>query len=202
MKRKNGFPLLLVLAIIFASAPVAAHAAQQKDASPPQAAQPAPPQPNSADQRDAKQTITGPYRITYTLTEMDGSKRVGSHRYAIVLDAGEEVPAAFLKLGSKIPLQTGELQTSPPQTQFSYIDVGLNISASLRSFANGLELRTHIVQSAIDTQQPLPTDPVIRQTDLQSAVLLQENKSVTIGNMDMLGTTHVLQIQVELTKLP
>ena len=164
MKRKNGFPLLLALAIIFASAPVAVHAAQQKDASPPQDAQPAPPQPNPSDKRDAQQTITGPYRITYTLTEMDGTRRVGSQRYAIVLDSGEEVPSAVLKLGSKVPLETGEFKAgSGAQTEISYIDVGLNIEASLRSFANGHELRSHIVQSVIDTfplpQQFLPKDP-------------------------------------------
>lgn len=202
MKRKNGFPLLLALAIVFASAPVAVHAAQQKDATPPQATQPPPPQPNPADQRDAQRTITGPYRIIYTLTEMDGTKRVGSQRYAIVLDSGGEVPPAELRLGSKVPLETGELQGNSASQTISYVDVGLSIQASLRSFANGHELRSHVSQSEVDTQQSLTKDPVIRQTDFQSAVLLQENKPVIIGNVDMLGTTHVLQIQVELTKIP
>ena len=204
MERKNRFPLLLALAFIFAFAPVAGHAAQQKNVppQPPQAAQPAPPQPDPPDQRDAQRTITGPYRITYTLTEMDGTKRVGSQRYAIVLDSGEEVPSADLRLGSKVPLETGELQGSSTSQTISYVDVGLSIEASLRSFANGHELRSHVTQSEVETQQSLTKDPVIRETDFKSAVLLQENKPVIIGNVDMLGTTHVLQIQVELSKLP
>jgi hypothetical protein len=134
---------------------------------------------------------------------MDGSKKVGSRRYSIVLDAGHDVPPAQLRLGSKIPLETGEFQaSSSAQTQISYIDVGLNIEASLRSFANGLELRSHVIQSAVDPQQSLTKDPVIRQTDFRSAVLLNEDKPLTIGSVDMPGTTHVLQIQVELTKIP
>lgn len=203
MKRKNGFPLLLALSMVFVSAPTAAYAVQRKDVAPqpPQATQPAAPQPNPADQRDAQQTITGPYRITYTLTEMDGTKRVGSKRYAIVLDSGEEVPSAELKLGSKVPLETGELQGNSASQTISYVDVGLSIQASLRSFANGHELRSQVTQSEVDTQQSLTKDPVIRATDFKSAVLLQENKPVTIGNVDMPGTTHTLQIQVELTKL-
>jgi hypothetical protein len=204
MKLKNGFPLLLALSIIFASVPVAVHAAQQKDVppQPAQATQPAPPQPNPSDQRDARQTITGPYRITYTLTEMDGTKRVGSKRYAIVLDSGEESPSAQLKLGSKVPLETGELQGNSASQTISYVDVGLIIEANLRSFANGHELRSQVSQSEVDTQQSLTKDPVIRETDFKSAVLLQENKPVIIGNVDMLGSTHFLQIQVELSKLP
>ena len=204
MKRMNGFPLLLALAIIFGSAPVAVHAAQQKDVppQPPQATQPAPTQPNSADQRDAQRTITGPYRVTYTLTEMDGTKRVGSQRYAIVLDSGNEVPPAFLRLGSKVPLETGEIQGNSTSQTISYVDVGLFIEASLRSFANGHELRSQVTQSEVDTQQSLTKDPVIRATDFKSAILLQENKPVIIGTVDMPGTTHILQIQVELTKIP
>ncbi|MHB1840649.1 MAG: hypothetical protein ACYCPD_12905 [Acidobacteriaceae bacterium] len=153
----------------------------QKDAPPPPpTGSPLPPLPSLPhfDQRDAQRTITGPYRLTYTLTEMDGSKRLGTQRYAIVLDAGRDVPPAQLRLGSKIPLETGEFHAgSGAQTQISYIDVGLNIEASLLLFANGLELRSHVIQSAVDTQQSLSKDPVVRQTDFSSAVLLNEGQT-------------------------
>ena len=43
---------------------------------------------------------------------------------------------------------------------------------------------------------------MIRQTDFKSTVLLNENKPITIGTVDMPGSTHVMQIQVELSKLP
>ncbi len=215
MKHTNELWLSLVFAVCFAGVPAGAHAAQA--APPPQDVQPAPPpgqrgaQPMpplppllhlDRDQRDAQRTILGPYRVTYTLTEMDGTKRVGSKRYAIVLDSGEEVPSAFLRLGSKVPLETGELQGNSTSQTISYVDVGLFIEARLWSFANGHELRSQVTQSEIDTQQSLTKDPVIRATDFKSAVLLQENKPVIIGTVDMPGTTHVLQIEVELTKLP
>jgi hypothetical protein len=134
---------------------------------------------------------------------MDGSKRLGSHRYEIVLDAGWDVPPAQLRLGTKVPIETGEFQAnSSAQTTISYIDVGLNIEASLKQFANGLQLRSHVIQSAVDPQQSVAKQPVIRQTDFRSDVLLNEGKSLTIGNVDMPGTTHVLQIQVLVTKIP
>src|SRR6185437_13934305 len=158
--------------------------------------------PLSPDQRDAQPTITGPYRITYTLTEMDGSKRIGSRRYAIVLDSGKDIPPAFLRLGSKVPLETGEIQGNSTSQSISYVDVGLFIEANLRSFANGHELRSQVTQSEVDTQQSLTKDPVIRATDFKSAVLLQENKPIIIGNVDMPGTTHTLQILVELSRIP
>ncbi len=78
----------------------------------------------------------------------------------------------------------------------------MNFQCRLHQFANGMELQSHIVQSAIDTQQSNLKNPVIRQSDFENSVLLQENKPVIIGTVDLPGTTHVLEIQVELTELP
>ena len=194
MKRKNRFPFFLILANILAYAPVAAHAAQQKYIPPP------PPEAQPT-------TIVGPYRLTYILTEMDGSKRVGAQRFAMVLDAGTGNPPqrATRKMGTKVPIVTGEYKESGSPNSLnpvSYIDLGMNFQVELRHLSDGLELRSHIVESAVDTQQPNPTDPVIRQTDFQNSVLLNEGKPLIIGTVDMPGTTHVLQIQVELTKIP
>lgn len=203
MEHKNAFWISLTLAACFAGAPVIAHAGPRNTASTspaPQDSKPAPPYVGP-DQLDAQRTILGPYRLTYTVTELDGNRRIGSQRYAIVLDAGSEIPSAALKLGSKVPIETGKA-TSASQTEITYIDVGLAIDASLRLYKNGLELRSHIVQSAIDTQQSSPTPPVVRQSDFKSTVLLNENRPITIGNVDMPGTTHMLQIQVEISKLP
>ncbi|HWF67657.1 MAG TPA: hypothetical protein VN670_10140 [Acidobacteriaceae bacterium] len=204
MKRKNAFWLSLICGTAFAFTPMLAQAAQQNGA-----AAPPPPQNSKSastyvgpDQLDAQRAVLGPYRLTYTVTELDGNKRVGSQRCSIVLDAGSEIPSTALRLGSKIPIVTGELQGGSASQTISYIDVGFAIDASLRSYKNGLELRSHIVQSAIDTQQSPTKQPVIRQSDLKSTVLLNENKPVTIGNVDMPGSTHILQIQVEISKLP
>jgi hypothetical protein len=222
MKNKTMIWLSLVCGIILACSPVLAQGPQNgAPAPPPNGERLGPPpgqQPGShpgsplpslppmspldPDQRDAQRTIPGAYRLTYTLTEMDGSKKVGVHRYSIVLDAGHNVPPSQLRLGSKVPLETGELQGNSTSQSISYVDVGLNIEASLRSFANGLELRSQVTQSAVDPQQSLTKDPVIRATDFRSTVLLTEDKPLIIGTVDMPGTTHVLQIQVELTKIP
>ncbi|MHB8303774.1 MAG: hypothetical protein ACYDC6_13190 [Acidobacteriaceae bacterium] len=199
---QSKYPIWLTLALVmaFGGAQMFAHAAPQQGA--PNVTPPAPPPMTTAD-RDAQHSVLGPYRLTYTLTEMDGTKRVGSQRYAVVLDADASEWTA-LNLGTKIPIATAELGTKnlPPQTQISYIDLGVNITARLRQFANGLELNSHVVQSAVDSQQSLLKSPVIRQTSLGSTVLLNENKPLILGNVDTPGSTHSLQIQVELTKLP
>ena len=45
-----------------------------------------------------------PYRLTYTLTEMDGTKTIGVQHYEVILVEGGRTT---LKNGSKIPVATG-----------------------------------------------------------------------------------------------
>jgi hypothetical protein len=209
MKRKNAFWLSLVFAITFACAPMLVQAApQDTPPPPPQALQDMPPLPSppraDQDQRDAQRTITGPYRLTYTMTEMDGTKRVGSQRYAIVLDA--DARPSHVNLQSSIPVEV----ISAPGFSSKHIDrmkEEARIDANLRQFANGMELSTQVQQDtfARGTNDGPATDvlpPVTRESFLTTTVLLSENKPVTIGQLDIPGSTHVLQIQVELTKLP
>lgn len=194
MKPKNGFPLLIAIAMILSLAPGAAHAAQQKDA-------PSPP---------ATPTTTWvPYKLTYTLTEMNGTKRVGSQRYTIVVDASSSPfdssrrRSAHLKLGSRIPISTGG---GPGSTgnQTAYIDIGMKIDATLRLVDKGLALSTQVTESSIDhAQQPRAAEnaPVIRQASFETTTLLNANKPTVIGNVDIPGATRTLQIQVEAAKL-
>jgi hypothetical protein len=212
MKCRNAFWLSIVCGISLVCIPVLAQGPQQGAPAPPPSngaqsgawpGSPLPPLPHlDPDQRDAQRTIPGAYRLTFTITEMDGSKRVNSQHYVVSGDA--DAPPTELELGTKIPIETGASGANalPSQTQISYIDIGLNIRARLRQFANGLELSSKISQSAVDSQQSLLKSPVIRQTDLVSTVLLTENKPTTLGMMDELGTTHRLQIEVEVTKIP
>ncbi|MGC2250672.1 MAG: hypothetical protein WA626_08350, partial [Acidobacteriaceae bacterium] len=114
MKQKNTFWFSLVCGMTLACFPVMAQGPQEGASAPPppngeHSASPLPPLPHiDPDQRDAQRTISGPYRLTYTLTEMDGTKRVGSQRYAIVLDA--DARPSHLNLLSNIPV---EVRASP-----------------------------------------------------------------------------------------
>ena len=168
-------------------------------------ASPLPPLPPlDPDQRDAQRTISGPYRLTYTLTEMDGTKRVGSQRYAIVLDA--DARPSHLNLLSNIPV---EVRASPNgSAKFGEnMKEETRIDSNLRQFANGMELSTQIGQDSFaratnEGSAADGTPPITRQSLLTNTVLLSPNKPVTIGQLDIPGSTHSLQIQVELSKVP
>lgn len=137
--------------------------------------------------------------MIYTVTEMDGTKRVGSQRYAIVLDVA--APHSHLRLDSLVPVDVGS-STSPT---YDMEHISFTIDASLRKFANGLELTTAVMQGSLakkPEQISGATPPITRIFEFTTTTLLAENKPVTIGQFDIPGSTRSLQVQVELSKLP
>jgi len=142
------------------------------------------------------------YRLTYTVTEMDGSKRVGTQHFSVIVVSGGRTT---LKQGSRVPLVTGvsASPTSPNNSQVQYIDVGLNIDASLDEYVDGMKgirLRTKVEQSSIAEEKSSVglQDPVIRQTLLEGTSILTLNKPLVLGGLDLPGSTRHQEVEVVL----
>jgi type II secretory pathway component GspD/PulD (secretin) len=137
------------------------------------------------------------YRLTYTFTEMDGGKSVGTQHFTMIVVSGERTT---LKQGSKVPIVTGSYDSgkSGSQTQMTYVDVGLNFDASLDESVNGARLCSKIEQSSIaDQTSGVGTqDPVIRQTVLQGTSFLTAGKPLVLGSLDIPGSTRHLDVEV------
>jgi hypothetical protein len=144
---------------------------------------------------DRKQKI---YRLTYSITEMDGDKQMGTKRYAVVVAEGGE--KTYLKLGNRVPLVTGWTKEGEPtqSSQVQYLDVGLNLEASLEGFSDGLKLRTKIEQSNIaDERSGIGAqDPVIHQTTLEGTSTLVPGKPLVVGTITIPGSTRQQEIEV------
>lgn len=137
------------------------------------------------------------YRLIYTITEMDDGKRVGTQHVSLVVVSGQRTT---LKQGSKVPIATGSYNpgSSTAQTQFTYIDIGLNLDASLDESVNGVRLRSKVEQSGIAEQTTIADvrEPVIRQTVLEGTSILTPGKPLVLGSLDIPGTTRHLDVEV------
>lgn len=137
------------------------------------------------------------YRLTYTITEIDSGKRTGSEHYILVAASGRK---AYLKQGLRVPLVTGapDSEASPRGSQVQYVDVGLNIEASLDGYENGLRLHTRVEQSSLAEEKSSvgAQDPVIRQTSLDEISILPQGKPFVLGSIGFPGTTRRQEIEV------
>jgi type II secretory pathway component GspD/PulD (secretin) len=137
------------------------------------------------------------YRLTYTFTEMDGGKTVGTQHFAVIVISGQRTK---LKQGSKVPIVTGSYDSgkSGSQTQMTYLDVGLDFDVLLEESANGGRLSSKVEQSSV-AEQPSGVgaqDPIIRQSILDGVSILTTGKPLVLGSLDIPGSTRRLDVAV------
>lgn len=138
------------------------------------------------------------YRLTYTITETDGGRRVGVQHFAMIVAAGGRTT---LKNGSRVPIVTGALASGPTSSQNSqvnYIDIGLSIDASIDEFSNVSRLRTKVEQTSVAEERSGvgSQDPIVRQTTIEGSSFLTLGKPAVLGSVDVSGSTRHLDVEV------
>jgi type II secretory pathway component GspD/PulD (secretin) len=154
------------------------------------------------------QTLDRPhksYRLTYTLTELDANKTIGTQHFSMVVVSGQRTS---VKQGDKIPIATGsysngEATTTPSagiQTQFTYLDVGMNFDSTVIDYDGGVLLKSKVEQSSLGQPSLIAgiQEPVVRQTVLEGTSLLTFGKPAMLGTIDVPNSTHHFDIAVVL----
>src|ERR1700723_3867944 len=124
------------------------------------------------------------YRLGYTLTVADAGKRISVQHFTMTVSAPTN--RGSVKMGEKVPVVTGSYSEakSDVQTQFTYLDVGINIDATIAEDANGISLSSKVEQSSVAPVRVTisgVSEPVIRQMVLQNTSLIAPGKSVALG---------------------
>jgi type II secretory pathway component GspD/PulD (secretin) len=144
------------------------------------------------------------YKLTYTFVDSDAGKRTGLQHFSIDVVAGQRTT---MKQGSKVPVATGSYSqsgTTGSQTQFTYLDVGMNIEATLTQVGDNLQLKNKVEASGVGESRTIMgvEEPVIRQSVLEGVANLTPGKPVALGQIDVPGSTHHLDIEVIAEPLP
>ena len=99
-----------------------------------------------------------------------------------------------------MPVVTGDIndKAAPPNSQVQYVDVGLNVEATLGSYSDGLKLQTKIEQSTVaDEKSGVGSqDPILHQTLLETTAALHPDKPLIVGSLDIPGSTRHRQVEV------
>jgi hypothetical protein len=139
------------------------------------------------------------YRLTYTVTELDGTKRIDAQHYAMVLAPGQRTE---LSESTKVPVATSA--GGGVQPQFSYYDVGMTFDATVTEMGKGVRLQTKVQQTSVavpdQSDAQAKTDvvlhPVTRNANLEGASFLTLGKPMVLGSMDLPGSTRHLEVEV------
>lgn len=136
------------------------------------------------------------YRLTYTITDIEGEKRVGVQHFTMIVVSGGRTS---VKEGSKVPVATGSYSSGNAnvQTQFTYLDVGMNFDASLDESVNGVRLRTKVERSSVGESKEVAgvNEPIVRQAVLEGTSILAPGKPLLLGALDLPESTRRLEVE-------
>jgi len=147
-----------------------------------------------------------PYRLDFSLNELDGGKKTNSRHYSMDLTAGSNNE---IKIGTRVPVVTGRVEPadgakSLVNSQWQYMDVGTNIWAYLRESKDGsdewqLEVKSDV--SDIDKGAENALGPIVRQMKFNGTTLLVTGRPIVIATMDDPNSSRQFQLEVTATKL-
>jgi len=165
---------------------------------------PAPANPHASEREKAIQ----PYRLDFSLNELDGGKKTNSRHYSLDLTAGN---ANEIKIGTRVPVVTAQAGTNAlVNTQWQYVDIGTSIWAHLRESQDDsqdyqLEVTVRSDVSDIDKGKEAigagVSAPIIRQMKINGTTLLVIGKPIVIGTLDDPNSSRQFQLEVTATKL-
>jgi len=137
------------------------------------------------------------YRLTYTITESDGGKRIGVQHFSMMVTEGQR---AVMKQGTKVPVVTGSYNNASSQTesQVTFLDVGMNFDATLDPYGTGARLKSKVEQLGVAEERSGvgPQDPIVRQTAVEGTAFLTAGKPVVLGSVDIPGSTRHIDVDV------
>jgi hypothetical protein len=141
------------------------------------------------------------YHLEIVVQELgaDG-KATNSRSYTTTVSTDSREAQSSIRVGSRIPILTS---SSVENTQFQYIDVGVNIDAR-RTREIGRQLSIDLtadVSSVASATDPALHQPVVRQNKWQAVVLIAVGKPTIVFTSDSLDSKGSMQLVVTATPL-
>jgi hypothetical protein len=148
---------------------------------------------NTPKGTSAAEKAVSPYRVDFSVNEMEDGKKINTRQYSMNLNAEE---SNEIKIGTRVPFE-------PKQGEFQYIDVGTNIWCRLEERSNGLSIavRAEISNFAMPDQTAEQTRPIIRQLSIKASTVAQLGKPMVVGSVDDPNSKRTFQLEVTVTKL-
>ncbi len=142
-----------------------------------------------------------PYRLDYTIKELDDGKVINTRSYSMLVQSSEERGRAlgYVRAGSRLPVMT---TNKDGQNTTTYMDVGIEINAQLYALEGGnLMLSTNAEVSSLATPESTSGNPILRAIHTNTSSEITAGKVSQFAVMDDPVSKHRFQFEVMATKL-
>jgi hypothetical protein len=157
-------------------------------------------------EQQAKKEATWPesyYKLNFIVSEVEDSKRVNQREYSMIVKSNDNRQTT-VKASTRVPIVTSD---NDHTKQFTYADVGLQISCSmLRELTDKVAVNCDVEISSILPDQTSDArnslGPVLRTTSARFAwAVLTANKPSTFTTIDDVNSKKRIQVEATATRV-
>jgi len=145
------------------------------------------------------------YKVEIDFRDANGAGAMTDRRYTLLVTDSKK---AVLKVGTKSPTASGTVQ---PQTggsvvtQFTYLDIGVNIECTVSAAGSRADLRGSLDLSSLAPSEGAANgggvrNPTVKQTKLDFETTVELGKPAAIATVDDPVTSRNLQVEATVTK--
>lgn len=139
------------------------------------------------------------YRLHFAVKEVNDAGNVTNTRtYEETIATGSGADQQ-IKTGSRVPIATGSYGSNPANTQFQYIDLGVDLdvrNVAERGDKLSFRLKAEISSVARQTEIAGVGEPVIRQNSWDSTLTVPIGKPTVVYSADDLDSKGKMQVEV------
>src|SRR5205823_5606259 len=139
-------------------------------------------------------------KVDLTIRDSGDASGKSGRKYSLLLNSG--IKGVF-KIGNRVPMATSSSGTVGGNTQFTYVDVGVNIDRIVQD--NGGRMSMHAdmeLSTAIAPEKGSPiTNPTISQIKLGIETAMSPGKPTIVASFDDPITSRKFEIEAVATKV-
>lgn len=143
------------------------------------------------------------YKLSFLIYELEDGKKINERSYTF--PAVTEGRRSSMKVGTRVPIVTKESQVQgEKETQFTYLDMGLDISCDLSEVADKLAINSSLDIVSLAGEQGANTHndaPVVRQVKQNFTTIVTPGKPALVTTMDDINSKKRMQVEVTATRI-
>ena len=140
------------------------------------------------------------YKADFTIKDSGDAGAKNGRKYSLVLN--DRVKSVF-KVGNRTPVATAVVgsNSAMTNTQFTYVDVGVNIECTVADQGGMVGIHTDLDLSGAVNDRNATGNPVISQIKLVIDTALAPGKPTIVASFDDPVTSRKFEVEATVTKL-
>ncbi|MBS1854226.1 MAG: hypothetical protein JST11_02590 [Acidobacteria bacterium] len=138
------------------------------------------------------------FKVDFTIRDSGDAGGKAGRKYSMLVYGGNK---GIFKIGNRVPVTTGGGGVGQ-STQFTYVDVGVNIECTVQETANGkIGLRGDIdLSTSVAQEKPAPA-PTISQIRLSFETAIPPGKATSVASFDDPVTSRKFDVEAVAAKV-